>query len=642
MNRTLKFSHKISLMPLIAAVALLLIFLATWRAVSTNSELTRLIESGYFPASELTRDLGETLASIQRDLQDAVAAQDVDMLKDVDTLRDQFLAKVDEGRGNPTLGADEMNRLGTAFQSYYQLARETSMRMISNETGVDISSALESMLTQYNDIHEQLEASAERRRSDMAKAFAAVNENNSTSIRTITVIGIACFAFLIGLSIVYIRSLTGRIRGAVETARRLSTGDLSVEIDEPGEDEIGQLLEAMGRMVEYFREMAGTAESISTGNLSRRVEPRSDRDRLGHAFNSMIRYFVDTTEVAEAIAGGDLTRRVEPRSEDDSLGRALRGMLDKLAEMIGEARAGVETLSSASAQVSSSAQVVARGTSEQGASVEETTASLEQMTASITQNASNSRQMEQMAVQGAENADRTADAVKESIEAMRSIAEKITIIEEIAYQTNLLALNAAIEAARAGEHGRGFAVVATEVRKLAERSQEAAKEISGFATSSVEIAERSGGSLAELVPSIRKTVELVQEVAAASDEQSAGVSQINRAMGQVDQVTQQNASAAEELSVTAQQMADQASSLQDLMAFFHLPDAAAGNGHGSRRANGGDSPGGAGNGSGRTAGKGRSDAAAAQPPGTSHGAPAPRSGPSAAIDDGEDQDFKRF
>jgi len=631
----LKFSHKISLMPLIAALALVLIFLATWRAVSTNGQLTRLIESGYFPASQLTRDLGETLAAIQRGLQDAVASQDTDMLADVDTLRDQFLAKVEEGRSNPTLGTEEMDRLGATFEGYYRLARETSLRMISQETGVDLSSALQSMLDQYNTTHDLLEASTERRLADMAEAFAAVNRNNTNSIRSITAIGLVCFAFLIGLSVVFIRSLTVRVRGAVDTAQRLSTGDLSVEIDAPGEDELGQLLQAMRRMVEYFREMAGTAESISTGDLSRRVEPRSDRDRLGHAFNAMIRYFVDTTEVAEAIAGGDLTRRVEPRSEDDSLGRALRDMLDKLAVMIGEARAGVETLSSASSQVSSSAQVVARGTSEQGASVEETTASLEQMTASITQNASNSRQMEQMAVQGAENADKTAQAVQESIDAMRAIAEKITIIEEIAYQTNLLALNAAIEAARAGEHGRGFAVVATEVRKLAERSQEAAKEISGFATSSVDIAERSGSSLSELVPSIRKTVELVQEVAAASDEQSAGVSQINRAMGQVDQVTQQNASAAEELSVTAQQMAGQASSLQELMAFFHLPSFATGNGHGTHptEGNGRGLPG-----DGHSA-AGRGEGPAVLPPGDAP--PSPRA-TRAAVDDGEDQDFKRF
>jgi methyl-accepting chemotaxis protein len=206
------------------------------------------------------------------------------------------------------------------------------------------------------------------------------------------------------------------------------------------------------------------------------------------------------------------------------------------------------------------------------------------MSASITQNAENSRQMESMALQGAKDAEESAASVKETMLAMQAIAEKVSIVEEIAYQTNLLALNAAIEAARAGDHGRGFAVVATEVRKLAERSQAAAKEIGGLAGSCVRLAERSESLLEKLVPSIRRTTDLVQEVAAASAEQSSGVAQINRALGQVDHVTQRNASSAEELSSTAEEMASQADamrrqaeavlkqaeSLHRLMAFFRI------------------------------------------------------------------------
>jgi methyl-accepting chemotaxis protein len=192
------------------------------------------------------------------------------------------------------------------------------------------------------------------------------------------------------------------------------------------------------------------------------------------------------------------------------------------------------------------------------------------MSASITQNAENSRQMEQMALKGVKDAEESGKAVKETLAAMQVIAEKISIVEDIAYQTNLLALNAAIEAARAGEHGRGFAVVATEVRKLAERSQTAAKEIGGLSGTSVKVAERAGAALAELVPAIKKTAELVQEVAAASREQAAGVTQVNKAITQVDQVTQRNASAAEELSSTAEEMASQTEALQQLMAFFRV------------------------------------------------------------------------
>jgi methyl-accepting chemotaxis protein len=278
---------------------------------------------------------------------------------------------------------------------------------------------------------------------------------------------------------------------------------------------------------------------------------------------------------ADRIAGGDLRDAVEVTSRDEIgvLQRSMRAMSEKLAEVIGEVRTGAEALAGASAQVSATSQALSQGTSEQAASVEETTSSLEEMSASITQNAENARQTEAMASQGARRAEESGAAVSETVAAMRAIAEKIGIVEEIAYQTNLLALNAAIEAARAGEHGKGFAVVAGEVRKLAERAQGAAKEIGGLASSSVKVAERSGRLIAELVPAIKKTADLVQEVAAASTEQSAGVGQVSRAMGTVDQVTQRNASASEELSSTSEEMASQAESLQHLVAFFRVRDA---------------------------------------------------------------------
>jgi len=261
------------------------------------------------------------------------------------------------------------------------------------------------------------------------------------------------------------------------------------------------------------------------------------------------------------------------RDEIGDIARAFNRFIGNLRLVIGQVGSMTATVSSASAQVSASAQMLSNGTSEQAASVEETTASLEQMNASITQNAENSRQMEHMAINGAVDVQDSGKAVAESVGAMKTIAEKICIIEEIAYQTNLLALNAAIEAARAGEHGRGFAVVATEVRKLAERSQTAAQEISSLTASSVRVAERSGELLLSLVPAIQKTAELVQEVATASREQAVGVAQVSRAMTQVDQVTQRNAAAAEELSSTADQLAAQAASLLKTMGSFQLTEA---------------------------------------------------------------------
>jgi methyl-accepting chemotaxis protein len=277
-------------------------------------------------------------------------------------------------------------------------------------------------------------------------------------------------------------------------------------------------------------------------------------------------------QLADKIAQGDLQGTVEINMKDE-VGRlqiAMKNMSESLSQVITQVRAGASALSSASVQVSTSASALSQGTSEQAASVEETTSSLEEMSASITQNAENSRRVEEVTSKGGRDAEDSGGAVAETVLAMKSIAEKISIIEEIAYQTNLLALNAAIEAARAGEHGRGFAVVASEVRKLAERSQAAAKEIGGQASNSVQVAEHSGKLLAELVPSIKKTAEMMQEVAAASREQSTGVAQINRAMGQVDQITQRNASSSEELSSTAEEMASQAEALQQLVAFFRV------------------------------------------------------------------------
>jgi methyl-accepting chemotaxis protein len=278
---------------------------------------------------------------------------------------------------------------------------------------------------------------------------------------------------------------------------------------------------------------------------------------------------------AERIARGDLSVRADSTRRDEAgrLLSAMSRMVERLGSVIIEVRTGADALAGAAGQVSSTSQALSGGTGEQAASIEETSASLEEMNASIAQNAENSRHTEAMASRGAQEAAEGGKAVEETVAAMRAIAERITIVEEIAYQTNLLALNAAIEAARAGDHGRGFAVVASEVRKLAGRAQGAAGEIGALASQSVGLAERSGRILRELVPAIGKTADLVQEVAAASREQASGVAQITKAVSQVDHVTQRNAAAAEELSSTAEELAAQAESLQQAVGFFRIVDA---------------------------------------------------------------------
>jgi methyl-accepting chemotaxis protein len=286
-------------------------------------------------------------------------------------------------------------------------------------------------------------------------------------------------------------------------------------------------------------------------------------------------------DISNCLAAGDLTVQIEVDSKDETgqLLSAMQNMVAKLSQVVTEVNGGAEALASASEEVSATAQSLSQASSEQAASVEETSASMEQMTASISQNTENAKVTDGMATKAASEAGEGGEAVKATVLAMKQIAQKIGIIDDIAYQTNLLALNAAIEAARAGEHGKGFAVVAAEVRKLAERSQIAAQEISTVASSSVELAERAGMLLDAIVPNIRRTSDLVQEITAASEEQSSGVGQINSAVTQLSETTQQNASSSEELAATAEEMSSQAEQLQQTMAFFKL--SGYGNGSGS-------------------------------------------------------------
>ncbi len=288
--------------------------------------------------------------------------------------------------------------------------------------------------------------------------------------------------------------------------------------------------------------------------------------RLAH------RPFPSLIKKTEDIADGDLAVDIAHDCKDEigRLSGALNAMVTKLRDIVADVKTSVGEVASGSVQLAGIAQQMSQGATEQAASVEETSSSIEEMHSAIRKNADNARQTEKLALRSAQDATEGGKVVSETVLAMQEIGAKISIVEEIARQTNLLALNAAIEAARAGTYGKGFAVVASEVRKLAVRSQAAAVEISRLSTSSIAVAEKAGGILAALVPDIRKTAELVQEISAASHEQTTTAGQINTAAHQLNRVIQQNASAAEELSSSAQELSSQAEQLREAIAFFQV------------------------------------------------------------------------
>nr|MBP7656365.1 HAMP domain-containing protein [Pseudoxanthomonas sp.] len=381
-------------------------------------------------------------------------------------------------------------------------------------------------------------------------------------------------------------ALIGPLNVAADYVDRIAKGAIPARITDTYNGDFNTLKNNLNTAIDAVNGLVADAVMLAQAAVDGHLATRADAskhqgdyrrivDGVNSTLDAVIAPINEVKRVMVALSGGDLTQKITDDYAGDFqvLQNAVNDSMDKLAEIIEQVRGAADALTNAAGQVSATAQSLSQSSSEQAASVEETSASIEQMSASINQNSENAKITDAMASKSSSEAGEGGEAVKSTVEAMKNIAGKIGIIDDIAYQTNLLALNAAIEAARAGEHGKGFAVVAAEVRKLAERSQVAAQEIGTLAGTSVTLAERAGKLLDEMVPSINKTSDLVQEIASASQEQTAGVGQINNAMGQLNKATQQNASASEELAATAEELGGQAGQLQELMEFFTVDTA---------------------------------------------------------------------
>ena len=445
----------------------------------------------------------------------------------------------------------------------------------------DAVEGLGDTLQQFADLEEKLND----------ESAAQLGRSSDLAAKLMLGLGIAATVLAILAGVLVSRAILTQLGGepvdAAAVLQKVADGDLNVVVTTKSGDHSSMLF-SVRNMIERLKQVVDGQEQLveaaNRGDFTARVDlvglngfQKTMAEGLNHLVETTGSGIHDVVRTMRALSEGDLSATIE-KPYLGSFGEMkdyTNNTILKLSAIIGDVNTASQALGVAADQVAATSQSLSQGASQQAASVEETSASMEQMTGSISQNTDNAKVTEGIASGASVEAAEGGVAVKATVAAMKQIAQKISIIDDIAYQTNLLALNAAIEAARAGEHGKGFAVVAAEVRKLAERSQVAAHEISTVATDSVELAEKAGSLLDRIVPSIRKTSDLVQEISAASQEQATGVNQINSAVTQLSQTTQQNAAASEQLSATAVQMSTQAQQLQQTMSFFSTGSAAA-------------------------------------------------------------------
>lgn len=491
-----------------------------------------------------------------------------DLNKRVDTDEEREWMKDASKHADEIIDLYENHMLPILASNNQSVANEEEIKKIDAQ----IDEANNQFIIPINNIKESL-------RNDNSVGDANYDANSERIVNLMYTVMAVVILIAIGLIILLVNFIAKPINKGVEFAKKVAGGDLNAVLNIEQKDEVGDLALAIKDMVGVFKEGVNILSTVADGKIQKAyqlIERRTAKSEFDEALNQMVRNLKSSIELMQMIAEGNLNHKTNKLNDENELDFALKTMIENLSSIVTSILEGAESISDASIQLSATSQQLSQGASEQASSTEEVSSSMEEMVSNIQQNTDNSQQTEKIAVKAVTSIENVAKSAGQSLESIKTISEKISIINDIAFQTNILALNAAVEAARAGEHGKGFAVVASEVRKLAERSKVAADEIVALSSNSVRVTEDASKLLINLIPEIQKTSSLVQEIAAASIEQNSGADQINNALMQLNQVTQQTASASEEMATSAEELSSQAESLKQTMSFFQMENTARG------------------------------------------------------------------